>query len=364
MRISESLSSSLNYLSERESAMWYRSSLKTVRRGAIKSSKFGSKVVAILLFTLVLILSTVAPFNLWAEITNRIVATVNSDIITLYELNTSIKRLTGLNAEDLQVRDEKNFYKVRRAVLNNLVNEKITDQQTIKLGIKVTEKNIQEAIEKVKRENNLTQEELLHTLRLEGITLKDYKERIKREIERFRLVNYEVKSKIVITEEDLRKYYRKHTKEYTETHKVKLARILLKIENPGDKGEIAKVKSLGEGILQRLKEGYDFSEMAKTYSQGPAGPEGGCLGWIPFNQLDPTLKKRIAKLSPGKYTDLGVCPFGIQIVKLIEEKKARIKPFEEVRDAIYSKLFKGKVEERYATWLNKLREKSFIKVIF
>ena len=318
----------------------------------------------IIFFTLLLIVFTLAPGYLLAEITNRIVARVNSDIITLHDLNTSIKKLTRSSAKDLQLRNEKKFYEIRRAILDNLINEKIADQQIIKLGIKVTAKDVEEAIEKVKKENNFTQEELIYGLKQEGVSLKEYKENIKEEIERFRLVNYEVKSKIVITEEEIKKYYQTHSKEYTEVSKVRLERIFLRIKSPNDKEDIARVKSLGVKILQRLRQGHDFSEMAKIYSQGPAGPEGGHLGWIKVSQLEPVLRKKIDKLLVGENTDLDLVPSGFQIIKLAEEKKGGLKPFEEIRDAIYSKLFKEKVEKRYAAWLNKLRKESFIKITF
>lgn len=318
----------------------------------------------IIFFTLLLIVFTLAPGSLLAEITNRIVAKVNSDIITLHDLNTSIKKLTGSSAKDLQLRNEKQFYEIRRAILDNLINEKITEQQIIKLGIKVTTKDVEEAIEKVKKENNFTQEELIYSLKKEGVSLKEYKDELEKEIERFRLVNYEVKSKIVITEEEIKKYYQTHSKEYTEVSKVRLERIFLKVRSPNDKEEIARVKSLGLEILQRLRQGHDCSEMAKIYSQGPAGPEGGNLGWIKVSQLEPVLREQITKLLVGEYTDLNLVPSGFQIIKLAEEKKGGLKPFEEIRDAIYSKLFKEKVEKRYAAWLNKLRKESFIKITF
>jgi len=317
-----------------------------------------------ILFALLLILFALAPEYLLAEITNRIVATVNSDIITLHDLNVSIKKLTGSSAKDLQLKNEKEFYEKRRAILDNLVNEKITEQQIIKLGIKVTAKDVEEAIERVKKENNFTQEELIYSLKQEGVSLKEYKDKIEKEIERFRLVDYEVKSKIVLTEEEIKKYYQTHSKEYTEVSKVRLERIFLRVRSPNDKEEIARVKSLGVEILQRLRQGHDFSEMAKIYSQGPAGTEGGNLGWVKVGQLEPTLREKITKLLVGEYTDLDLVPSGFQIIKLAEEKKGGLKPFEEIRDAIYSKLFKEKVEKRYAAWLNKLRKESFIKITF
>lgn len=317
-----------------------------------------------ILFALLLSVFMLARGYLLAEVTNRIVAKVNSDIITLHDLNASIKKLTGLSAKELQRQDEKKFYQIRRAILDKLINQKIAEQQIIKLGIKVTAKDVEEAIEKVKRENNFTQEGLINSLKQEGLSLKEYKDEIEKEIERFQLVNYEVKSKIVITEEELKKYYQTHTKEYTEVPKVRLERIFLQVKSANDKKERARVKSVGVEILQRLKQGHDFSKVAKIYSQGPAGPEGGNLGWIEVSQLEPVLKEKITKLSVGEYTDLDFSPSGFQIIKLAEEKKGGLKPFEKIRDAIYSQLFKEKVEKRYAAWLNKLRKESFIKITF
>jgi len=316
------------------------------------------------LFALFLGVFMLAHGYLLAEVTNRIVAKVNSDIITLHDLNTSIKKLTGSSAKELQRKNEKKFYQIRRAILDKLINQKIAEQQIIKLGIKVTARDVDEAIEKVKRENNFTQESLIHSLKQEGISLKEYKDEIKKEIERFQLVNYEVKSKIVITEEELKKHYQKHANEYTEVPKVRLERIFLKVKSANDKKEIAQVKSVGTEILQKLEQGHDFQGLAKIYSQGPAGPEGGNLGWIEVSQLEPVLKERIRKLSVGEYTDLDFSPSGFQIIKLAEEKKGGLKPFEKIRDAIYSKLFKERVEKRYSTWLNKLRKESFIKITF
>ena len=317
-----------------------------------------------LLFTVVLTVVISAHGQLLAEITNKIVAKVNSDIITLRDLNTSIKKLTGSSVKDLQRQNEKKFYQIRRAILDNLINQKIAEQQIIKLGIKVTAKDVKAAIEKVKTENNLTQEELINSLKQEGVSLEEYKNDIEKEIKRYQLVNYEVKSKIVITEEELKNHYNSHVKEYTEVPQVRLQRIFLKVRSTNDKKEIDRIKAIGAEILERLKQGEDFSMVAKKYSQGPAGPEGGDLGWLKVNQLESVLKEKITRLSVGQYTDLDFSEPGFQIIRLAEENKGGLKPFEKIRDAIHSKLFKEKVEKRYSEWLHKLRKESFIKITF
>lgn len=311
-----------------------------------------------LFFTLIMLHSG----RLSAEVTNRIIAKVNGDIITLHELKASIKRLTGFNEESLKLRDKENYHEVRRTVLDNLINEKITEQQIAALGIEVTENDVEEAIKKIAGENHLTEEDLAHSLELQGFSLEEYKEKIKKEIEHFRLINYEIKSKIVITEGEIKEYYEGHKEEYVDICEVKLARCFLKAQNPNDKQEITRLKTLGDEILKRLEEGHGFSELAKTYSQGPAGPEGGDLGWMELRHLEPVLREKIGRLSPGNCTEPYFIPSGLQIIKLVDKKEGGLKPFEQVRDVIHSKLFNEKVEERYAQWLEEFRKKSFIKV--
>jgi peptidyl-prolyl cis-trans isomerase SurA len=301
---------------------------------------------------------------LHAGVVNRIVATVNGDIITLHELNASIKKLTGAEPRGLQVSGTGKFNELRRAVLNTMINDKIAQQQIAKLEIKVSEKDIEESIEQVKRENNLTQEELLEGLKAEGITLEEYKKRIKGEIERFQLVNREVKSKIVVTEQEVKTHYQEHREAYSQAHEVRLGRIFLSVGDMGDREQRVRARDLGAEIVQRVREGEDFSELAKRHSQGPSAADGGDLGWLALANLQQELRERIGKLSAGECTDLMPAPSGFQIIKVVDVKRAGIKSLEEVRDSIYSKLYKEKVEKRYAAWIEELREKSFIKVIF
>jgi peptidyl-prolyl cis-trans isomerase SurA len=314
--------------------------------------------------TLSLILFVLLAGTVCAEITNRIVASVNNDIITLWELNASIKRLTGLTPKDLQLRNEKKFYELRRTVLNEMINEKIAEQEIAKLQLTVTDEDVQASIERVKEDNNLTQEQLIASLKAEGTSFEEYKERVRKDIERARLVNHEVRSKIVVTDEDIRRYHENNAQEYRQFHELRLARIFLRVRDPDNAEEIARVRTAGRKILQELNRGGDFFQMARKYSQGPAAPEGGDLGWIALDQVETELRETIAKLSPGEYTDLHPAPSGFQIIRVVDEKKGGVTPLAEVRDEIYSKVFKKKVEEKYAAWIKELREKSYIKVIF
>ena len=145
-----------------------------------------------------------------AETSNRVVAQVNNEVITLYELNKKIEEMTGQKSEDIKARDEDMYFKTRRDILELMINEKIAQEKVEELGIQVTQSQVDTAIENIKKTNLWTQEDLLEQLKAQGISYEKYRETIKYQLERVKLINYEVKSKILIREEQLIQYYQDH----------------------------------------------------------------------------------------------------------------------------------------------------------
>jgi peptidyl-prolyl cis-trans isomerase SurA len=165
-----------------------------------------------------------------AETNNRVVAIVNDEVITLYELNGRMKDLTGLDPAEMRLRDEKQYLEARRKILNSLIEDRLTLEKIRQLGVIVTPKQVDAAIESIKKNNGLTQEDLIAGLKNRGETYDSYREKIKVQLERMELINFEVKSKIIIREEDIKEYYDKHRDEFMSKGKVHLAIIVLKQE--------------------------------------------------------------------------------------------------------------------------------------
>ncbi len=150
-----------------------------------------------------------------AEIVDRIVAVVNDDVITLIELNNTLKPYTeqigslGYSPE----KEQKLLFKVRKDILDRLIDQKIEDQEIKRLKVNVSEEQIDHTIERIKETNYLTDEQLRAELAKDGLTMEAYRKKIKSQILRTRLVNLKVKSKIVITKEYVKAYYEKHIEE-------------------------------------------------------------------------------------------------------------------------------------------------------
>ncbi|MFO7600415.1 MAG: peptidylprolyl isomerase [Candidatus Desulfacyla sp.] len=299
-----------------------------------------------------------------AEIQNRVVAIVNNELITLYELNSKIRQLTGLSSGELKERSEETYIETRRKVLNDLIDQKIALEKIKELEIEVPPEEVDQAIERVKEDNQLTQEGLLAKLKERGTTYEAYRESIKADLERMRLVNYEVQSKILLKEEDIETYYKEHIHEFSSGGKIRLALIFLKQTDPADKDEARNLYQKAQDILSMIESGEDFDNLARKFSSGPGSRQGGDLGVFKLSELNPEMAEQIKGLSTGDVAKPIVKPDGIRIIKVVEKDGGGVKSLEQVRNEIQSILYREELERRYSAWISELRKKAYTKIIF
>jgi peptidyl-prolyl cis-trans isomerase SurA len=299
-----------------------------------------------------------------AEISNRIVAFVNNDIITVYELEKRIEEITGQRSDHLKTQDELQYLGIRREILEQMVNEKIAQEKILDLEMQVTEAEIDSAVESIKQSNQFTQEDLINQLTAEGLTYEKFRKEIKEDLERGRLLNYEVNSKTIVTEKQITEYYNEHIDDYKTDSQVHIAGIFLMQNNPEDKEELTELTLKAKSILARIREGEDFGTLAREFSQGPGAEDGGNLGALQVSEIDPDLSKILKNLPEGEVTEPIIRENSIHIIKLIRREDAVVTPLEEVRESIYERLYSEEIEKRYASWIKDLREDSYIKIIF
>jgi peptidyl-prolyl cis-trans isomerase SurA len=269
-----------------------------------------------------------------------------------------------LDPTDLKKKDEDQYFRARWKVLDMLIDERLAATKAKELGIEVTPEEVDKAIERVKRQNGLSQEELMAGLKNRGLTYERYRQNIKIELQRVRLINYEVKSKIIIRDEKVKEYYEQHKEEFTSPGEVHLAAIFLKKQNPQQPGEDEKLLQKATKILSELKQGADFAHLARQYSQGPGAQEGGDLGYFKTSQLDQVLAKTADALPVGGVSEPIIRETGIQILKVLEKREAGLRPLSQVKEQIYDTLYREEVNKRFISWIKGLRDKSYIKVLF
>lgn len=300
-----------------------------------------------------------------AEVVDRVVAVVNDDIISLFELNQAIKpyqekiREMGYPSD----KEREMLFKLREDAINKLIEQKITDQEVKRLNISVSEKEIDASIERVKEANYVTEEQLRSALSKEGLSLEEYRNRMREDILRARLVNMEVKSKIVITNEDIKAYYDKNPDKYGGEKKYHLRHILKKSLSFGSHLEKNAIRFEMQDILAKLKKGEPFEKAAAKYSDAPSASDGGELGSFSLNSLSTQIRDAVKNLKPGEFSDVVDTEQGYQIFFLQEIVDTKGKISEEAKSEIEEKLYKEIIEQKFKTWLQELRQKAHIKII-
>lgn len=300
-----------------------------------------------------------------AEIVDRIIAVVNDEIISLSDFNRVFEpyeekiKTAGYPAD----KTEEMLSKVREDILNQLIEQKLADQEIKRLKIAVSEEEIDQAIEHIKKTRYYTDEELRQILKTEGFTMAEYREQVRDQLLRSKLVNYEIKSKIVVTQEDIEKYYHEHSDEYMGEKKYHLRNIILTIPPYSDDRDKQEIRQRLESILEEIKAGADFSEMAARYSESSLAADGGNLGFFTLDELAPEIKKEIELLAPNDVSPIIETDQGFQIFYVEEIQEAAGKPTEEVAPEIEHKLYNQIIDEKYQSWIDGLREDAHIRII-
>jgi peptidyl-prolyl cis-trans isomerase SurA len=297
-----------------------------------------------------------------AEVVDRVVAVVNDDIILLSELDDSLRpyfqKIAAAGYNDAQARRMR--FKARQEVLDQLVDKTLTAQEIKRLGLTVSTAEIDSMLERIKEVNYLTDEELRAALQREGTTLVAYRKELEEQLLRTKLVNIEVKSKIVVTEADIKAYYKTHEARYAGEPEYHLRNILLTIP---DTESAPTVRRRMETIVAELKEGLSFVEAARRYSESVLAQEGGDLGRISLSTLSANIRDALDGLQAGEFTDILVTDQGLQLFFVESLFTASGRSLTEASAEIEDTLYKQSVDEKFNTWLAQLRDQAHIKLI-
>lgn len=306
-----------------------------------------------------------APVPATAEVVDRIVAVVNDEIISLFELERMVapyvERVRALGYPEEQERQM--LFKVRQDVLNQLINQRLTAQETKKANISVAPEEIDRALERIKESNYYTDEQLRDALEAEGFTLEEYRERLGDQILRSKLMNREIKSKVVITDAEIQAYYDAHRGEFSGERQYHLRNILLAYPPLADEAGRREVREKMETIVRKVETGGSFETLASLYSDSPLAAEGGNLGTFALADLSPDIRDAVEGLEEGGLTPILDTGDGLQVIYVDEVISRPSKSMEEARPEIEEALFNEVVDEKFEAWLKDLREKSVIKIV-
>jgi len=305
-------------------------------------------------------------FGAWRSsraIVDRVVAVVNRDIILLSDLDqwkgalvAQIKAVDRLEKQE-QTQD------VLRKILDRLIEDKLIDQAAKKLEIKLTAKELENAIEDIKRRNGFTtQEEFEKALAQDGLTLESLKKQLEPQVLRMKVVGMLAKVETKPEEKELRKFYEQNKNRYVLPETYRPAHILFRVSREDSPEEVQKIEKKCQTVLENIKKGADFREMAGLFSEDASSRDGGDLGFFKKGELIPILEGEALKLKVGEVSGVVRTDFGFHILKLLDRRGGEWTSFEDVREKVLTDYNEREVEKSYQQFMATLKQKAVIEI--
>jgi peptidyl-prolyl cis-trans isomerase SurA len=299
------------------------------------------------------------------EVVDRIVAVVNHKIITLYDLNRAFAPYNK-NIKSLKYpppKERQTLFQVRQDVLNQLIDSMLTDQLAQRDKITVSQKEINNTIERIKESRQFTEEQLRQGLASQGMTMEEYRKEIQEQILRTKLVNREVKSKIVITKEDIKQYYDGHREKYAGEKKYHLWNMFIKVSSGSGSFARNNARNRMEAIIAKLKQGRSFESLINELKSSSSAVQGTDLGLYRLEEVSEQLRQVVKNMGAGEFSGVLDTNFGFQILYVQKIENSQAKPLEAVESEIEELLYNELVDNKYQEWLEGLRARSHIRVI-
>jgi peptidyl-prolyl cis-trans isomerase SurA len=300
--------------------------------------------------------ASAAPAAPTGRVLNRVAAVVNGDVVTLLDLEERAgQELRRADAEPPGPARERLRARALRTALDGLVADKLFAAQAASLGVEITDAEVDQTIDEIKRRNGLDDARLDAALGEQGMDRASYRKALKRDLESARIVSLRVRSRVKVTDEDVKNYWQTHPREFQQGEEVRVRHVFVA-------GDDARARGLAERALKRIRAGEDFAAVARDLSQAPSASEGGDLGWLRRGTVQPELERVALALQPGQVSDLVRTRAGYQILRVEERRGGGLRPLEEVKEEIRDRLANEQVESYRAQYVTELRKDAVIDV--
>ncbi|RME23731.1 MAG: hypothetical protein D6806_10765, partial [Deltaproteobacteria bacterium] len=275
----------------------------------------------------------------------RVVATVNGQPIMLDRLQEKFDEISKLGRGYFP--DKQTAAKIKRELLEQLIDETLLEQQAKKKGIELDPRLVEEVTNLPS--NRYPAGEFEKLLLERGKDLQKYRKDTRRTLLIFKLLDREVVQRVAVSEKEIRDYYEQNPKVRQNPEMVRVRQI------------VTKTKEEAEQLRKRLLRGEDFATLARQYSLGPEAENGGDLGFFARGTMPPAIEQSCFALwRPGQISKVVTSPYGYHIFQLVERKPVQELTLEQARSKIEKFLMARKISEAEAYYMRKLRERADI----
>jgi len=294
---------------------------------------------------------------------SSVVAIVNGDPIYYSDVDNAVKQfLNQLGKDPQQFQQQQSDTALWRQALDWIVSIRLLAQEARKQNIKVEKREVDAAYNSIKRRFP-TEQQFLAALKDADLTVDQFATNLRREIMVQKLLDKEVGSRIEdVSEQEARDYYDKHGDEFMLNEQIRVHHILFKVSETAESTRVKHVEEKARRILARIRNGEDFEELARQYSEDPSALKGGDLGFFSKGDMIKNFEDAAFALKTGEVSDLVRTPLGFHIIRLDQRKSSQKAPYEEVKINIKLKLKQQRSNQLLNQYVETLKAAADIKI--
>lgn len=264
-------------------------------------------------------------------------------------LNRSGRHLTAVQELEL-----------RKNLLESMINRELLYQQSVKLGIEVGPEEVDKQLEEVKK-HYPDDASFKTALKRAHYTEAGVRTQLTRAIAIEKFINQQIKSKIHISDKQVREFYDSHPDLFRRPAQVRASHILVKLSANPTKEEKQEALKKIEDIQKRINNGEDFAELAKKYSDGPSGKRGGDLGYFSKGQMVKPFEDAAFSMEIGQVSGPVKTMFGYHLIKVTDKRPESTMKFEQVKNQLKEYLIDQELQEEIKGYAENLKKHAKIE---
>lgn len=316
---------------------------------------------------LTLFCATGLPIAFCADtVVQEIIARVNNQIITRSEYVRSQEDLRKEAQQQDPINADKLVAEKDKDVLRDLIDQQLLLEKGKDLGMTADTELIKK-LDQMRKEMNLeSMEDLEKAAQAQGISFEDFKQNMRNQIITQQVIGREVGQRLVIDKSEEKKFYDEHQKDLNQAEQIKLSEILVSTEKKAkdstDEQQLEAAKTKADDLLDQIKKGARFEDVAKKNSDGPSASQGGDLGYFKRGTLAKELEDVTFAMKAGQVSDVIRTRQGYVILKVVEHHDAGVPPLSQIEAHVQDAVYMQKLQPALREYLTKLREQAFIDI--
>ncbi|MFP6889488.1 MAG: peptidylprolyl isomerase [Nitrospinota bacterium] len=296
----------------------------------------------------------------------RIVAKINSEIITLSELQEYVKKSIERHKRRFGAKSlEGRMREFRLSALNNLIEQKLVIQRGKKLGITVPDKELERRIQSILDREKIGAKQFDKYLRSQGTSLKAYWEERRNDILRLKTEGREVLSRVSVSDIEIAGYYKANIDRFRQGEARQILQIFFPVARGASQKEDAARRAKADKARRlALSNGKDFAATARKLSEGPNASRGGDLGFIKKGEVFAEFEKILFSMPVGKISDVVRTQAGYHILLVKKLRPGKVTTLDKLSGRLRGLLLKEKRAKRRREWIAELKRAAFLEIHF